>query len=433
MSATGAERMGMGREDLPYDTTSATATTSASRFEPEDDSEWEYEYSTTETETYYLTVDLSLPEFVYRNPSGIMHFGRGGYYADYINDPDSEHKRSMAHRVVRPGGKTTDDEDEDEDDDESLPEREEDIDEEDPDLDRYAPPRARDGGTEVVDDKLVARDIEILDLHTEHPIISYRGKVFEGSWAEVLGTEMIFAEQAPDDPAALPALRSLPGGVDLLAASSARILTTEKVLTIPEELDRLRATREAYGVQLPVLGKHRIDERKKQVRFLENLMALKMKRGERDQVTVVARPAADKNFADDRDPNFVRRRARPRVLDRHPGLLVSEAGEDGVRNTLSFGRPETRAGGGGRVRWREPEVSGPGGAVPTSGTWSDILPGEEGEGEGEEGEGEEEEEEYGEDGDEDEGEGEGEDYDGAGGSGNEDDDGDVTMSGGAYH
>lgn len=336
-------------------------------------------------QTYYLTVDLSLPEFVYRNPSGIIHFGRGGYFADYINDPGSGHRRSMAHRVERPGGKMTDDEDED---DESLPEREDDLDEEEPDL---MPPRAQDGSTEVADDKLVARDIEILDLHTEHPIISYRGKVFEGSWAEVLGTEMIFAE--PDAAAPLPALRTLPGNVDLLAASSARILTTEKVLTIPEELDRLRATREAYGISLPVLGKHRIDERKRQVRFLENLMALKMKRGERDQVTVVAKPAADKDFQDDRDPNFMPRRARTRF----PGQGHRAAGGEQGRKSLPAGRTEAVAGSG-----RGADAVDAGGSVPTPGTWSDILPGEEVE-------------EYVE-GDEEEGEGE-----------HEDDDGDVAM------
>lgn len=326
-----------------------------------------------------------------------MHFGRGGYSADFINDPGSaEHKRSMAHRVVRPGGGMTDDED-DEEDDESLPEREDDLDEEEPDLERFMPGRAQDGGggTEVADDKLVARDIEILDLHTEHPIISYRGKVFEGSWAEVLGTELIFAE--PDPSAPLPALRNLAGNVDLLAASAARILTTEKVLTIPEELDRLRATREAYGIRLPVLGKHRIDERKRQVRFLENLMALKMKRGERDQVTVVARPAVDKDFQDDRDPDFMPRRARAK----YPGQIHS----------LPSGRSSEAAGEreGKPLPSEGPVGRGPGGldaegSVPTPGVWSDILPSEEVE-------------EYVEEGDEDD------DLE----EGQEDDDGDVAM------
>lgn len=321
-----------------------------------------------------------------------MHFGRGGYYADWINDPDSEHKRSMAHRVVRPGGNLTDEED---DDNESLPEREDDLDDEDPEIEAHA--RANNGGTDVVDDKLVARDIEILDLHTEHPIVSYRGKVFEGSWAEVLGTEMIFAE--PDASQPLPALRRLPGDVDLLAASSARILTTEKVLTIPEELDRLRAAREAYGVRLPVLGKHRIDERKRQVRFLENLMALKMKRGERDQVTVVARPAADKNFQDDRDPSFVRRRMKGRYPSFHPSVPPEGGQLPPVGGVRVDGDGQVRGVGGG--------VGDAAGSVPTPGTWSDILP-------------DEEREQYGEESGE-------EDSEGVRGLDHEDDDGDVAM------
>lgn len=323
-----------------------------------------------------------------------MHFGRGGYYADWINEPDPEHKRPMAHRVVRPGGNVTDEED---DDDESLPEREDDLEEEDPDIEAHT--RANNGGTEAEDDKLVPRDIEILDLHTEHPIISYRGKVFEGSWAEVLGTEMIFAE--PDASQPLPALRRLPGDVDLLAASSARILTTEKVLTIPEELDRLRAAREAYGVRLPVLGKHRIDERKRQVRFLENLMALKMKKGEKDQVTVVARPAADKNFQDDRDPSFVRRRMKGRYPSFHPSVPP-----DGAQ--VPSGTPGVRVDSDGQVRGVG-SVHDAAGSIPTPGTWSDILPDEERE------------EEYGESGEEEE------DSEGVRGVEHEDEDGDVAM------
>lgn len=354
--------------------------------------------------TFYLTVDLSLPEFVYRNPSGIMHFGRGGYYADWIKDPESADKRSIAHRVVPPGGVL--DEDDEDEDDELLPEPEDDLDEGDPDLDGF-PQRLQEGATEVVDDKLVERDIEILDLHTPHPIISYRGKVFEGNWAEVLGTELIFAEH--DESAPLPLLQRLPGDVDLLAASSARILTTEKILKIPDELDRLKKTREAYGIRLPVLGKHHYDEKKKQVRFLENLMAVKIKKGEKDMVTVTARPAPDKDFADDRDPDWMPRRPRTRMPPRElsaPSLILEPEPElepepgsgdsptlrkdrDRDRKPLPFGRPGDRRG---------PALGGPqalardaGGSVPTPDSWADILPDADGSGEGEEEEYEDEE------------------------------------------
>ena len=43
------------------------------------ESEWEYEYSTTETETYYLTVDLSIPDFAQVKDDAIIHNTRGGY------------------------------------------------------------------------------------------------------------------------------------------------------------------------------------------------------------------------------------------------------------------------------------------------------------------------------------------------------------------
>ena len=328
-----------------------------------------------------------------------MHFGRGGYYADWIKDPESEHKRSIAHRVVPPGGTLDDEDDEDDDDDEPLPEPEDDLDEVDPELDGYMGQRPQDGDTEVADDQLVERDIEILDLHTEHPIISYRGKVFEGSWAEVLGTELIFAGR--DEAAPLPALRRLPGDVDLLAASSARILTTEKVLKIPDELDRLKKTREAYGIRLPVLGKHHYDEKKKQVRFLENLMALKIKKGERDLVTVTARPAPDKLFIDDRDPDWMPRRPRTRILPRELTMPVAETPrKDGQRKPLPFSRPSVGAPQAGPLGGVPATLRETGGSVPTPDSWADILPeaDESGEGEDEE-EYDEDEMEYDEDGD----------------------------------
>ncbi|PKS07549.1 hypothetical protein jhhlp_006153 [Lomentospora prolificans] len=373
MASQGNEQLFKEHRMPPMTATSnpPSANREVPQLEPEDDSDWEYEYSTTETETFYLTVDLSLPEFVYRNPSGIMHFGRGGYYADWIKDPESADKRSIAHRVVLPGGVFDDDDEDEDDDDEPLPEPEDDMDEVDPDLDDY-PQRPQEGDTEVVDDKLVARDIEILDFHTEHPIISYRGKVFEGRWAEVLGTEMIFAEH--DDAAPLPVLRRLPGDVDLLAASSARILTTEKVLKIPDELDRLKKTREAYGIRLPVLGKHHYDEKKKQVRFLENLMAVKIKKGEKDMVTVTARPAPDKDFADDRDPDWMPRRPRARMPPRELPMPMADSTSrgDGLRKPLPFSRPSTGADAASSAA--QAALRETGGSVPTPDSWADILP-----------------------------------------------------------
>ncbi|CAI4215105.1 unnamed protein product [Parascedosporium putredinis] len=206
--------------------------------EPEDDSEWEYEpldlgvsiANLLACKTFYLTVDL-----------GVL------------------------------------DEDDEDEDDELLPEPEDDLDEGDPDLDGF-PQRLQEGAAEVVDDKLVERDIEILDLHTPTPSSLTEAKSLRGTGQK--SWELSSYSQSTTSPLR-PLLQRLPGDVDLLAASSARILTTEKILKIPDELDRLKKTREAYGIRLPVLGKHHYDEKKKQVRFLENLMAVKIKRARR--------------------------------------------------------------------------------------------------------------------------------------------------------
>jgi hypothetical protein len=153
-------------------------------------------------------------------------------------------------------------------------------------------------------------DIQIMELHSHRPLISYRGRVFEGQWAEVIGTEAILANREEDDPLPLPALRNLPGEVDLLAASSSRILTTERILKpkVPAE-DALAPIRQQWNIRIPT-GKDKTGERAQQTRFLENLMALKKKRGETDHVTVYARDGKGKNFKDNKDPDAKPRRRK---------------------------------------------------------------------------------------------------------------------------
>ncbi|KAK0629427.1 hypothetical protein B0T17DRAFT_615201 [Bombardia bombarda] len=57
----------------------------------EDEDEWEYEYSTTEREVYYLTLDLSVRDFLERRTDDIIHNTRGGYrvwYNPLFNAPE---------------------------------------------------------------------------------------------------------------------------------------------------------------------------------------------------------------------------------------------------------------------------------------------------------------------------------------------------------
>jgi hypothetical protein len=179
-------------------------------------------------------------------------------------------------------------------------------------------------------------------LHSPHPIISYKGRTFEGSWAEVVGTEAIFTSHDDENP--LPALRHLGGNVDFLGACASRIATKETIgkPNIIRE-DPLAAIREEWNIRIPV-GKDRSGERAQQTRFLENLMALKKRKGETDQVTVWAKDGEGQDFKDNRDPDYKPRRRR---------RLLNEDGEEVIpkreRRRASGrrgGRPRLRAGQG---------------------------------------------------------------------------------------
>ncbi|KAL7789995.1 hypothetical protein V8C37DRAFT_187734 [Trichoderma ceciliae] len=320
----------------------------------DDQDEWEYEYSTTETETYYLTLELSYPEFKER-PAKAHHHSRGGYYKNWSDQyADNTEAKPVKHGVgpQDPNHNEDDNGKDNGQDVEGAPEPEEEApeeeEEEENEEDANIDPRLRAIGDasrsntkkptkrgikdkgkgkegeeeaaqvatgETTDDKEPTNEpleeIQILELHSRNPIISYRGRVFEGQWAEVIGTEAILADREAKDFIQLPALRHLPGGVDILGASCSRILTTEKTLKpkVAQE-DSLKATREEWNIRIPP-GKDRTGERAQQLRFLENLIALKKKRGDTDEVTVYAMDGPGKDFDDRKGPDFKPRRKKP--------------------------------------------------------------------------------------------------------------------------
>ncbi|PNY26183.1 Uncharacterized protein TCAP_03885 [Tolypocladium capitatum] len=351
----------------------------------DDQEEWEYEYSTTETETYYLTVELSYPEFKERT-SRAPHHSRGGYYKNWQDqasvDPATIVTRSKQGNEGAPS--------DDDNDDEAEVEGEGDDGAQHLDPVLEAKGKAVDTGNitdekekgrgqekggdddEVEDESESMGDIQILDLHSHNPIISYRGRVFEGQWAEVIGTEAILAKHDEDNP--LPALRNLAEGIDILGASASRIMTTEKVPKpkVPDE-DTLAPIREEWNIRIP-RGKDRTGERGLQIRFLENLIALKKKRGEQDQVTVYATDGAGKNWNDRQGPDY-----KPRIRKKAgPGdeMEDGEDGEDGARRGRRGAAGRRRARGGRRRR------GGKGGAesptdmlvlsTPTPSQWDDV-------------------------------------------------------------
>ncbi|OAA64798.1 Transcription factor TFIIIC, tau55-related protein [Cordyceps fumosorosea ARSEF 2679] len=363
----------------------------------DDQEEWEYEYSTTETETYYLTLELSYPEFKGMSAKMNIH-SRGGYYknwqettggADPISRPSGSAAGADSRAVVAEVHvRIKDDVSSNDEAPTSTAERDEDDGDAmiDPALRRSkgkepvrknidltrasttreptAEPAASGDAPSHEQEPEPREDIQILELHSDHPLISYRGRLFEGEWAEVIGTEALLARH--DDEHPLPALRRVGGDIDVLGALSSRIVTKEKVAKARHEegADPLAATRAELNMQVPAGKLDRTGARKQQARFLENLIALKKIKGQTDDVTVYALDGAGKDFDDNKDPDYKPRRKRTAAA-------------------AALGMPPMRGsgGGGGRRgrgrlaaarRGRQGRVLSQPRSTPTPARWEDL-------------------------------------------------------------
>jgi hypothetical protein len=146
-----------------------------------------------------------------------------------------------------------------------------------------------DSGKEDVGSK--SNKIQIMELHSEKPMVMFRGKYYDCQWATNIGTEMLFMKHDQNDPNPLPILRNLEGDVDLLAASSQRIMCTEVFLTPKDQKPKKKIKRTRLKVKdlaIPV-GRGAGQERKENAKFLEELINTKLEMGELDAVTVDAR------------------------------------------------------------------------------------------------------------------------------------------------
>ncbi|OIW23523.1 hypothetical protein CONLIGDRAFT_556837, partial [Coniochaeta ligniaria NRRL 30616] len=325
--------------------------------------EWEYEYSTTETETYYLTLDLSVRDFLDKIDENVLHSTRAGYRVWFNpvksgNDDENLEVDDDANGPKAPNPTGNDDDDEDEDNDplsEAVRQRR----------------RPQTGSNVEEQPKAATSDrpaetMQIMELHTPNPLVSYRGMVFRGSWAENIGTEMVFARHESEG--GLQVLRNLPENIDLLSASSTRINFKEVKLevrgqeTSQKQTDReweeaaTERYRENGGVYVHV-GSDKHGFRRPQANFLEDLTVLKRKRGETDAVTITTVETTRNDlFHDDLDEVQRRKKIkRDRARNRNLAML-SGAAKRGTR-----GRGARRTG---RAKGRGPP-RGPGSRSPT--------------------------------------------------------------------
>ncbi|KAJ4402525.1 hypothetical protein N0V85_005289 [Neurospora sp. IMI 360204] len=296
----------------------------------EDEDEWEYEYSTTETETYYLTLDLSVRDFLEKHPDDIVNATRNGYRVWYNPLFNTSEPRPMNPDLIAEL-QGPDDEDEPGKD---MPNLDNAV-AENTNAENVAPSTAVQDADAKIDDVIdpalrgpeesnqqkpvdtnkqqpvntetektphQIETIQILDLHSKEPMVSYRNHIFQGAWSENIGTEMIFTPHDPDSP--LPALRNL-AEIDLLAASATRINFKEVRLeskqmaeqnsnNLTKQISSITAwgnddIPERYkrpdGVYVHI-GGDKTGQRQPQAHFLEDLIMLKRKLGETDSVTI---------------------------------------------------------------------------------------------------------------------------------------------------
>lgn len=171
--------------------------------------------------------------------------------------------------------------------------------------------------------------IQILDLHTNNPIISYYNQMFSCSWADQIGTELVFVspgtETDPDNHFPQPLHRG--PSYELVAANSVKILGRKAQLapsagpgpaqgftegpsnTGPSDEPAASQGGEPLGVpRRPAAPSH-------QAQFLHRLQQIKNAKGEGDTVRTVMSTRRHVNMTD-RQQGWARTEAQLAEIER---------------------------------------------------------------------------------------------------------------------
>ncbi|KAK2762792.1 hypothetical protein FQN54_000966 [Arachnomyces sp. PD_36] len=239
--------------------------------------EWEYEYDEAETEVGHTTLRLQYtlpisdhalltctPQSFYINldltsANGVIRPPRvrtsAAAHPDNLSTPKPQKSR--------PSGN-------------SSPEEESDDDEEEEE------PQESDQGLDSQD------EIQIMGLHTRNPIISYKNHVFSCSWADMIGTELLFSH--PEGRSDLPSVRKTKK-YDLISANRVKIIGKKGTLIASSEPVREYPGAESNNY-IPIQGNGLVQSNSppknfpptNQGKFLKRLSEAKRARGEIDEV-----------------------------------------------------------------------------------------------------------------------------------------------------
>ncbi|KAL1982970.1 hypothetical protein VTN96DRAFT_585 [Rasamsonia emersonii] len=223
-----------------------------------DDFDYEYEYDENETETFYINLDIT----TLNGP---------------IRPPRRRQPPSTAATSPHVPSSTI-----------GSPE---------------SPPDETNGASIDQPPDAVAEDrIQILDLHSPNPLISYQNHIFSCSWADVIGTELFFSKPEPEpEHAGLTCLRH-GKDFDLIAANSVKIVGRKAHLISnsgPREDDTSvhpqQQQQQQQGLQV-FPASHA--KRTSQARFLQRLVNAKQSKGETDMVRTVYSVKRGQHFED---------------------------------------------------------------------------------------------------------------------------------------
>ena len=194
--------------------------------------------------------------------------------------------------------------------------------------------------------------IQILDLHTQNPLISYQNQMYSCEWNSTLGTDILLTAPAPDFPH--PVLREKPN-VSVLATSSIKLMGR------PAQIASRHAAEEGSQTSTPApdtstasantakpekpppikipLGPTPSRARQNQAKFLERLIAIKAKKGEKDSVTVYTQKV-------NQGSGWRSQRKASEGLEDRDEEHETKAQQQGQRGKATGGRPR----GGRRTR-----------------------------------------------------------------------------------
>jgi hypothetical protein len=125
-----------------------------------------------------------------------------------------------------------------------------------------------------------AARLQILDVHSDNPILAYYGQVYSCKWADAIGTSMFFAKSGAAKPTHITATNS---GFDSLGTTRIKLVGQKVKLTKkPSDDDsqaendepNAKSSQETAGVSTPQPQ----TREEKQTAFLEKMKAIQQRR-----------------------------------------------------------------------------------------------------------------------------------------------------------